>query len=174
MKAQRTQQGFSWVESLITIATISIFIALIGSIYSTLKSNYYLRKAANAFITKVEWGRNHAAQTRSNLHLSFQVSDSSWCFGVTDAQSCDCSATLSCSVGGQEHVISGSAFPGVRLLLPAQHFSFTGLKKTVSEGKVDFINSEGKQLTVVVSGLGRARHCSPADDAHLTSAPSCT
>lgn len=162
------------METLVSIAVISTLITLIAPSFSETIQNDRLRKATDAFITQIKWSQNHSAQTGTDLQLSFRVNGPAWCFGVTDAQTCDCTVAQSCTVAGQEQVTSSATYPGVLLAPPAQPFAFTALKKTVTGGEVSFINDEGKQLKVVVSGLGRVRHCSPDGAAHLTSAPSCS
>jgi prepilin-type N-terminal cleavage/methylation domain-containing protein len=182
-------RGVTLVELLVVIAILAILTTLgIPAMEHFLQKNR-LRAAAEHLLTTLHYARAETLarpDAARNIHVSFHREDADpadWCFGLSHAAPCDCrlddaheAGACVLDMAGEPvlKVVSGSAYPGVRLRNIAfgagDHTLFHPTRGTARSGHVSFALRH--ELRVVLGPLGRARLCSPQDD-YLPGYPPC-
>lgn len=176
--------GFTLIELMVTIAVLSILVAIAVPAFTDFLEKSRLRGAADALSSQFSLARAEAMRTDRNVTLAIKGEDDVWCSGARQfagagtlglvaaggSAACDCSSTpAQCLVAGNQSVVDAGEHAGV-LLLDADGLSFVFDRKTGSlvdlAPKTLKLRSEGDPdrfgLDVVTTPLGHARTCIPA------------
>nr|WP_067296773.1 GspH/FimT family protein [Marinobacterium profundum] len=163
------QTGVTLVELLVTLVVLAIF-ALVGfpSLTSMFES-YRVAGAAQTLYADLQYAR--AESIKRNLDVAVNFDSTAWCYGITDTApftACDCSGTVasqaSCSVNGEQYIVSGDSFPGVSMAssLSSGSVTFDPTRGTLSpSGNVRFLGDATEEVRVTAYFIGRVRLCSP-------------
>jgi type IV fimbrial biogenesis protein FimT len=163
------QSGVTLIELLVVLVVLAVFVTLgIPSFNSVFERNR-VTGAAQALYADLQFARAEAI--KRNLDVAVNFNTAGWCYGITDTTpftACDCNGSAasqaSCSVNGQQYIVTADRFPGVTLShnLGSNRLSFEPTRGTLSSvsGTVKLIGSGTKEVDVVASTLGRVRLCS--------------
>jgi len=186
----RKHLGFTLIELMIAI-TVAIILATIGAM--SMRDFFLrarVRAAADDLASQVALARAEAMRTDRNTSVSIlAASDTSWCSGgrqyvlpggstegitlaADDAPVCDCASStdvVNCVIAGKTSLVASTEFTGVDLTAGATDLQFDrklGTLKVLAEHTVE-LRSHTKPdkygLNVVVSPMGHARVCVPAN-----------
>lgn len=170
--------GFTLIELIVTIAVLSIVLAVATPSFVDFIEKARLRGAAEGVVDMIGQARAEAVKFDRDISVAFKGSGTAWCLGansaaeptggnpVLGATACDCTVATACFVSGQRSVIDGSSFNGVSLAaLPADFAidSKLGVISPLSTRAITLTSPKGKyDLTVQINALGQARLCRPA------------
>lgn len=176
MRPPRSPKGFTLIELMVAIAILAILVTLAAPSFSSFIDKYRVKRAADTVSAFLINTKSEAIKRNTRVRAVFQATGSSWCAGMTTADTCDCTAATSCQIDGAERVVRGSDFKDILLTVSADEskFSFTPLRGAVNAGNAQVTSANGLQVRVVVKNTtGRIRLCSPSGSGNVGGYPVC-
>lgn len=177
MIAPRAPKGFTLLEVLIVVGILAILATLAAPSFSSFIDKYRVKRAADSLSAFLINTKTEAIKQNTTVRAVFKSSGggTTWCAGMTTANTCDCTVLDSCTVNSMDRRVRGSDFKGIVLNSPADGamFSFTPLRGAVNNGNAQVQSAAGLQVRVVVSGTGRIRLCSPSGGSYVGGYPAC-
>lgn len=171
-------RGFTLVELMIAVAVLAILMAIAAPSFNNFFDKYRVKRAADTFSSFLINSKSEAIKRNKSVSAVITGTGATWCVGMTEAATCNCSTDGACRIDGVDRVISSTAFKGVQLLGPATAstphvFEFKTNRGTVAgtNNSVQLESAAGLKLNVVVSQFGRIRLCSPGGS--ISGYPSC-
>jgi type IV fimbrial biogenesis protein FimT len=165
--------GFTLLELLIVVVITGILLATAVPWLGDLVIKNRLRGAAEEAQSMLQFARSEAVKRNEDVYVTFD--DATWCFGASMTSGCDCalsdpedSESCRVSIAGSPVLkrVVQDAYRNVSLVNPAastpfevQYDHHRGL--TTDNGTLTF-RSEGLEIQVKISVLGRVRMCSPS------------
>ena len=160
-------RGFTLIEMVVTLAVLGILLAIAAPQYNTFFEKFRTKRAAETLAGSLYLAKSEAI--KRNQVVSLVVTSSSggatWCYGLTTANTCDCTTANACVLDtGVETAVSSAEYRGVSLTTPASGtaFSFQPLRGTVTGNTVELHSTNDYEVHTVVSGFGRVKTCSPS------------
>lgn len=170
-------RGFTLVELMIAVAVLAILMAIAAPSFNNFFDKYRVKRAADTFSSFLINSKSEAIKRNKSVRTVITGTGATWCAGMTENATCNCSPVSDCQIDGVDRVISSTAFKGVQLLGPATAitphvFEFKTNRGTVAgNNSVQLESAAGLKLNVVVSQFGRIRLCSPGGS--ISGYPSC-
>lgn len=166
MIVSRPPKGFTLVELMVTISIAGILLAIAAPSFNHFFDKYRVKRAADTFSSFLINAKSEAIKRNKSVSTVITGSGGTWCAGMTENATCDCSPSSSsaCQIDGVDRVISSTSFKGVKLNGPSSphEFEFKTQRGTVTgNNSVQLESADGLKLNVVVSLVGRIRLCSP-------------
>ena len=160
MKILVRQFGFTLSEILVTLTIIAILIMLAVPSFGKLVEEKRLKQVAEMVAADLNYFKQEGLKRRA-IDFRFNVIDgNSWCYGV-ETGTCSCSTANDCSI----RQVTGSDFRSIASLSSTNtDYSFNWVRGTMSSGSITINSTNGYDLRVVISGLGRTFVCSPSDN----------
>lgn len=153
--------GFSLVGTLATVTILGILLAIGAPRFSESIERTRLKQAAEALSSHLDLVRMETVRRNSDLTVSC-VTGNTWCLGIDDAGTCDCSASGDCNI---RRFLGDQLASDVTLSTTYSSSSglvFDRIRGSATNGSFTFTTSSGYDLRVVLSGRGRIRICSPS------------
>lgn len=171
----RMQNGFTLVEMMVVVAIFAILATIAAPSFNSFFDRYRVKRSADTVSAFLINTKSEAIKRNATVRTVFKSSSTSWCAGMTTADTCDCTVAGSCQIDGVDRLIRGSDFKGVTLTSPADGamFSFTSLRGAANSGNAQVQSADGLQVRVVVAGTGRIRLCSPSGSGNVGGYPVC-
>jgi type IV fimbrial biogenesis protein FimT len=159
--------GFTLTELMITVAIIGILASIAVPSFMDMIKRARLKTAAESIYADLQYAKMQSVKQNTAIRLIFtKASDTSWCYGVTDQDDCDCNDT-SCSIieNGTAilKVTSSSELSDMQLTSAAVTFSFNPIRSTASNSEMILFNGTN-YLRVKTSIFGKISYCVPAGD----------
>ncbi len=156
------KNGFSFIELMIALIVMLILVLLAAPAYQNFIGQNRITAAAESLYSDMALARSEALRKKSTVFVAVQTG-TSWCYGLSDAATCNCTTSNSCKLNGIERVVSVTAFPGVTIGvsgLTGNAMSFEGIHgSSGATGQVNFTASS-KTLSAAVTPMGNIRICS--------------
>lgn len=149
----RRPRGFTLLELLLALAIVAVLLTLALPSFGSILSRHRLKAAAEQLAADLGELRLQAAQRGVPLHLQLHAG-AQWCYALASAGGCDCRVVQACqlkTVHAQDH-------PGVTLV-EGRELRIDGTPG--ARGAALLRGSDGAQLRVGLSPLGRPRICAP-------------
>lgn len=166
----RTGQGFTLIELMVTITVLAIFLTIgIPSFFDTIEKQR-VRNAVEKVYADLNFARSQAI--KANRTLFFTINPGAdWCYGIDDTAACDCTVANDCQVEGGARVSTATDFNNTTLTttldaLPDTAILFDprrGLPNNA--GDIVITSSGGLVAEVRMNAIGRLSICS--DQARL-------
>ena len=160
--------GLTLLELLVALVVLSVLLAVGVPSFSAMSDKSTLRGAARTIHTDLWLARSEALKRGRPVSLSFRrVSDTEWCYGLSEGKSgCDCMAD-DCRIDGVRRVRTSQDIGAGVLMrsLPAffpggvPRTSFDGMHGIAGNGTIRLVSHAGVEARVVISRLGRVRVC---------------
>ncbi len=180
-------KGFTLIELMITIMIIGIIAAMAFPSFTEIAENRRIKGAADELYAVMMNARSLALKKSTDIRVNFSGDGSAaWAWGITDktdgnGDMIDCDPTKAVANSGDDSCTidydndpatddpvlkrsDSSEYPGVSLNLtfPDDRVTFDGVRGIVAGAMGTATVSDGaRQISVVVSMLGRARLCEP-------------
>lgn len=167
-------RGFTLIEMMITVAVLIVLVAIVAPSFNNFFDKYRVKRAADTFSSFLINSKSEAVKRNKSVRTVITGSGTTWCAGMTENATCNCSTGSDCQIDEADRVISSTAFKGVKLLGPdSPHvFEFKTNRGTVTgSNSVQLESAAGLKLNVVVGQFGRIRLCSPSGS--ISGYPSC-
>lgn len=164
----RANQGFTLIESMITIVIMAIVATLALPVLTSGLTNNNVKNAAQQLLDEFSMARAQAARSNKTVELSFTPGDN-WCYGIDNDKDAGSSCSCSTTPDNCDKVISYSEFSDVIL---ANNLNDGNTKvwftpnrgrlhsDKATSGKLDFIRSD-ISVSVKINVLGKGSTCSP-------------
>lgn len=165
-------RGFTLIELLVTIAVAAILATIAVPSFSGLMDKFRARRATETMAASMYLAKSEAIKRNTPVRVVFTGGGGTWCYGLTTANTCDCTTANACKLDDAESVVKSTQFKGISLANPATGsvFSFNPVRGTVDAAIVPAIvqfTSTAYQSRVVLSGFGRVTTCSVAGTGYL-------
>ncbi|MDN2663836.1 GspH/FimT family pseudopilin [Psychromonas sp. 14N.309.X.WAT.B.A12] len=158
-------KGFTLVELVVTLALLSIVIAISASSYQMLLANQALSSAASKLYYTLQLAKTEAIKRNVKVYVQFCQQGEQWSVGMSEASGCDCFTANSCQLDDVDNV--QPLVDGEEVMLSQANMKFNGdqasygaLRFTVKTGSVTLTNQYQGALSVIQSAM-RLRVCSP-------------
>jgi len=158
-------KGFTLVELMITLALLSIVIAISASSYQTLLANQALSSAANKVYYTLQLAKTEAIKRNVKVYVQFCQLGEQWSVGMSETSGCDCFTPNSCQLDQVDNV--QPLVDGKKVMLSQANMKFNddqasyeALRFAVKTGSVTLTNQYQSALSVIQSAM-RLRVCSP-------------
>jgi type IV fimbrial biogenesis protein FimT len=168
-------RGFTIVETMVTIALISIITALALPSYSVMVEKRKLTSSAQQLAAFINQGHTEAARRNEPVTISYRhASHTSWCVGATLGNvACDCAETTStefdyCAIEGVEQVLNNADFGNtelVHLIDGNNSFSYDPIRGFLLDPEDTMLmelhtDSRDFRINLVVNESGNVKLCS--------------
>ncbi|SCZ51596.1 GspH/FimT family pseudopilin [Thiohalomonas denitrificans] len=167
--------GFTLIELMITISVLAILITLgVPSFQDTLE-RHRLKAAIEQVYQDLQYARSEAIKRNQNITVQLKIPAGTdpWCYGLSDAGGCDCTASPGCAIDGDPKNTTAHDFRNIALdgfHTADFNFAFDAHRGGGADRSIRLNSASGYETQVVVSALGRVRLCSDDD---VMGYPSC-
>lgn len=170
MRTQKSQNGFTLIELIVTITVAAIVLAIAAPSFIGTIDKGRVKGAAETVYEVIQAARAESIKQNETMFITLVkvTDDTTWCIGINDAAACNCETTPA----GCDVVVDDSGFRDVELVTPAGQIaspgssaSFDPLRGTLTVGALGnlrFESSRGRQVELQLQTLGRTRICAPA------------
>lgn len=153
----RRARGLTLLELLVTLAIVAVTLTLALPSFGGILARHRLKAAAEQLSADLGELRLMAAQRGQALHLHLQPG-AQWCYALATVSGCDCRVAQSC----QLKTVRSADHPGVTLLAGANlRVDARNVGLSQDGGQALLQGSEGAQLRVGLTPLGRPKVCAP-------------
>ncbi|MGS2720300.1 GspH/FimT family pseudopilin [Paraglaciecola aestuariivivens] len=157
------QQGLTLLELLVTIAIISIVVAIGAPSIMQVQKSLQLKGAVQTSYFAFQQARSEAISAGADVTVSL-TSGTNWCIGISDSGDCDCNQVNACTINGVEQIVKGSDFNQVSM----QDLNFGADSIATFDGVLGFsVGSLGStvftdgsnEVKLNLNNMGRASIC---------------
>lgn len=158
-------KGFTALELLVTVSILGILLVVGATSFQSFLRDHRLIAVSEALYDDLHLAQKVAIRNRANIYVSIQ-SGASWCYGITDLASCDCSGTPVCTLGGVQHVVNSTTYSGFTLAttnLASNSLTFEGIRGTQNTGGSTMTftsNASSSSITIKLNDMGYTKICS--------------
>lgn len=186
----RRMGGFTLIEMMIVIVIAAIMLTFALPSFINALDRHRLKSVAETMLSDLELMRLESVKRSAMVSLSVRndsVSTGDWCYGLSQASSCNCKAsTPDCTLDNATKVVSYTNFQGVVITAPAttsptpfnisveQVRGQITLSAALTNNRIRLTSARGKELDIEISALGRFTICSPSGSANITGYPTCS
>jgi len=164
---QFSENGFTLMELLITIAIVSILASVAVPTYHSMISTQKLVGAAEKIKADMEWARSIAIRDNTDVLMKLTATGAgNWCYGFDDSDNnCDCTATgtsnNACTVIGVNTQNDQTSYGDVTLnsTVSGNKLNFESRGVADNRGVLTFV-ADSKTVTININRLGRSTICS--------------
>ena len=147
-------RGLTLLETLVATGIVALLMTLALPSFGSMLARHRLRAAAEHLAMDLAEGRLQAARRGQPLYLNLQPGPD-WCYALAGSAACACSPAQVC----QLKAVRAGDHPGVTLLAgPALRID---PQPGASTGSALLQGSDGTQLRVALTPLGRPKVCAP-------------
>jgi type IV fimbrial biogenesis protein FimT len=148
-------RGLTLLETMVALAIVAILMTLALPSFGSMMSRHRLKAAAEQMAMDLAELRMQSTQRGQTLYVSVSGGPQ-WCYALAVASGCDCRVPQGC----QLKTVRAKDHPGVTLL-DGQDLRIDPQPGLGSGGAL-LQGSDGAQLRVGLSPLGRPKVCAPA------------
>ena len=160
----RVNQGFTLIESMITVAIMAIVATFALPVLTSGLTNNSLKSASQELLSEISLARTTAMKNNANVEISF-VDGANWCYGIDHdtSNTCSCSTKTNCT-----KVIDYTNYSDItldnKLNSSNTKLLFTSNRGRLhssegTSGTLEF-DRNGTKVSVDINKLGKARTCS--------------
>lgn len=167
-------KGFTLLELIMVLGIAGILVSVAVPSFADLLSANKVSGAAEKIKADFEWARSIAIRNNADIYMDVSAGTSSWCYGFTDAATCDCSQTSAvasdaCTVDGSLKRNTQSPYGNTALASTISYMTFKSRGLMAAAGGTLSLSLGSKTVTLEISRLGRSTICS----SQLNQFPSC-
>lgn len=170
---QKSQSGFTLIELLITVVVLGVLVALAAPSFFKILETRKIIGATDLLHNDLVFAKTESIKRNQQINVVFKnKGTTNWCYGLTEANTCDCKTTNSCNIDGVERVTDVSDFPNV-----SATWNFTGdttgfddIRGVPTNAGTTTFSVDSSNANVVLAPIGRVRICS---DTGVGGYPSC-
>jgi len=173
---KKVQKGFTLIELLVTVVVLGILASFAFPSFFAILENRKLKGAGENLFADLIYAKTEAIKRNEVIRISATGTGTTWCYGLSQVNACDCTTANSCQIDGVDKVVSNTDYPNIQVVasssLVGQSISFTPMRGFANGRHLQFSSSTGKELGAVVSTLGRVKLCSNQESWGYSSCPS--
>jgi prepilin-type N-terminal cleavage/methylation domain-containing protein len=178
-RCRNRPNGFTLIEILVTIIILALLVGFAIPSYRDFMDQKRLRSATEDLYNFIKTSQSRGLNLPSSYYMSFQTG-TSWCYGLSDTSTCDCTSPTSCTVAGIGTRTQSSDYSGQAITVAVTGFNgsggspyilFEGRRGTIAAtGTVTFTSALGLSTTIRANQQGLVTICSNS----IKSYPSCS
>lgn len=172
----RQSQGVTLIELMIVIVITAILAAIAVPAFQDTMDKNRLKAATENLYGDLLFAKAESIKRNQQVFMVISATSgsSSWSYYLTENDACDLTETNTkdtdyCGTGDLtngrvKRSVSNADYPNVTITAkPASgKLSFSPLRGTADSGTITLESARQRQMSVIVSGLGRIRICSPS------------
>jgi type IV fimbrial biogenesis protein FimT len=162
----RPPRGLTLLELMVALGIVAVLMTLALPSFGSIMARHRLKAAAENLSMDLAELRFEATQRGVPLHMHF-ATGTDWCYALTTASGCDCRVAQSC----QLKTVRAKDHPGVQLVEGQPVLFEPRPGAGVVVGSALLRSTEGAQLRVGLTRLGRPKVCAPG--AEVPGYPGC-
>lgn len=168
------QSGVTIFELMVTLIVAAILLSIAVPSFSNLYDKNRVKGAAEEMSAQLQFARSEAIARNINVVVDV-TGGANWCVGVDDTDAaCDCTTDDDCQVNGVERVTDSSNFGGISLTSGDEIVTFEGTRGLPdAAASFDLASGDGRQIGLIMNGIGRTQLCSPAGSGNVWEYPEC-
>jgi len=167
---ENKEWGLTLIELMVVLSILSLLAFIAIPAFNTTIEKNRLTTAAEQLYYDLQYAKTEALKTNQHVYVSFSVSPSSWCYGISTT-TCNCFAESQCKIANTDFVRTGAEYANIDLQQAkfAGGANYTAFEPTrgrpsangMRNGSIWFRDSSNRQVAVVLNRIGRIRICSP-------------
>lgn len=179
--------GVTLIELMIVIVITAIILTIAIPSFRDIIDRNRLKAAAENLYGDLQFAKSESIKRNQVVYIVFNTTSTSpsWSYYLTENDACDLTETDTkdatfCGTGDltngrMKRQVTSADYPDIKITSkPASgKLSFSPLRGTAGSGTVTMESVRQKQMSNVVSGLGRIRLCSPNNSQNVAGYPSC-
>lgn len=173
----KQHNGFTLVEMMMVLAVMAIIVTTAVPSMNSYRDINRLRGSTGQLFSDMQYARSESIKRNANISVSVTSNGTtSWCYGLHEVASCDCTITDTTNTSACTLSISGTNVLKVGSISDFTNISMTspiGTNQTIATfdpvrglatttGNVIFQATDGTETHIDVSVLGRISACTPA------------
>lgn len=169
MKVINKITGFTLAELLIIITILGILVTIAIPSYVAFINQKRLKVATEDLYNFIKASQSKGLNLPSSYYMSIKPG-TSWCYGLSDSSTCDCSTSNSCTLDGIDTKAQSTDYSGESLSLSVTGFNgsstdpyilFEGSRGTIANaGTITFTTSTRLTTTIRTNEQGLVSICS--------------
>lgn len=149
-------RGLTLLELMVALGIVGVLMTLALPSFGSMVARHRLKAAAENLAMDLAELRFEATQRGVPLHMHFATGPH-WCYALATASGCDCRVAQSC----QLKTVRAKDHPGVQLVAGHPVLFEPQPGAGVDGGSAVLQSTEGAQLRVGLTRLGRPKVCAP-------------
>ena len=149
-------RGLTLLELMVALGIVGVLMTLALPSFGSMVARHRLKAAAENLAMDLAELRFEATQRGVPLHMHFATGPH-WCYALATASGCDCRVAQSC----QLKTVRAKDHPGVQLVAGQPVLFEPQPGAGVDGGSAVLQSTEGAQLRVGLTRLGRPKVCAP-------------
>lgn len=177
MQNTETQAGVTLIELMIVIVITAILLAIAVPAFQDTIDKNRLKSAAENLYADLQFAKAESIKRNQKVYIVINATSANpaWNYYLTENDACDLTendptdndfcGTGDLTNGRMKRMVSNEDYPNVKIIAkPASgKMSFSPLRGTADNGTITMESARQRQMSAIVSGLGRIRLCSPTD-----------
>ena len=154
--------GFTFLQLLITLSIILILIIIGIPGFNSLLENNKLKMAAEQFYSNMQFVRSETIKNKTNIYVDLRPG-TTWCYGINNLSACNCNSSGNCMLNGIEKVITSTEFSPVSMStsnISNNTLRFKGGMGTTNDNSTISFSLNKKVINIEINPIGRVRICS--------------
>jgi type IV fimbrial biogenesis protein FimT len=179
--------GVTLIELMIVIVITAILLTVAIPSFRDIIDRNRLKAASENLYSDLQFAKSESIKRNQKVYIVFNATSSSptWSYYLTENDACDLTesnpkdtdfcGTGDLTNGRMKRQVENTDYPNIKITSKPSSgkLSFSPLRGTAAGGTITMESARQKQMSNVVSGMGRIRLCSPTNSQNVPGYPSC-
>jgi Tfp pilus assembly protein FimT len=168
-------RGFTVIELTVIMSVVVMILAMAVPSFTEYLDRRRLESATETIYTQLKHAHAQSLRKRVTVYASFNPG-ATWCLGLSDSRSCNCTISNDCQLDSVENVIQGTsqkidslAVSGMSLAGGIGTLQIDGVRGTLTNAGSLTLSRNNKTVVLTMNVAGLINRCSTS----ISSYPSC-